>query len=90
MSAISNTLIDGQDRIELVRTEIGRTREVMDRVDTGLLIAEEILESTEKVIEASRRIFPVVVVVVGVVALGIGVGVLISRRRKSSHIPAED
>ncbi len=83
MSNVSNALVDGQDRIELVRTEIGRAREVMDRVDAGLEIAEDILEGTEKVIEASRRVFPVVVVVVGVVALGIGVGVLISRRRKA-------
>jgi len=90
MSTVSGTLIEGQDRIELVRTELSRAREVMDRVDTGLEIAEDILENTEKVIEASRRVFPVVVVVVGVVALGVGVGVLISLRRKSSQIPAED
>ncbi len=89
MSTISNTLLEGQDRIELVRTELGRAREVMDRVDTGLEIAEDILESTEKVIEAGRRVFPVVVVVVGVVALGIGVGVLISRRRKARQAELE-
>jgi hypothetical protein len=47
----------------------------MDRVDTGLGIAEEILENTEKVIEASRRVLPVVVVVAGVVAIGIAAGV---------------
>lgn len=90
MSTVSSTLIEGQDRIELVRTEIGRAREAMERVDTGLLVAENILESTEKVIEASRRVFPVVVVVVGVVALGIGIGVLFSRRRKSGHISEDD
>lgn len=75
MSTLSDTLIEGQDRIELVRTELGRAREVMDRVDTGLGIAEEILENTEKVIEASRRVLPVVVVVAGVVAIGIAAGV---------------
>jgi len=75
MSTVSDTLIEGQDRIELVRTELGRAREVMDRVDTGLGIAEEILENTEKVIEASRRVLPVVVVVTGVVAIGIAAGV---------------
>lgn len=74
MSTVSDTLIEGQDRIELVRTELGRAREVMDRVDTGLGIAEEILENTEKVIEASRRVLPVVVVVTGVVAIGIAAG----------------
>ncbi len=84
MSNVSNALVDGQDRIELVRTEIGRAREVMDRVDAGLEIAEDILESTEKVIEASRRVFPVVVVALGVVALGIGVGVYFSRRAVSA------
>ncbi len=84
MSNVSNALIDGQDRIELVRTEIGRAREVMDRVDAGLEIAEDILEGTEKVIEASRRVFPVVVVVVGVVSIGIAVGVYFSRRAASA------
>ncbi len=84
MSNVSNALIDGQDRIELVRTEIGRAREVMDRVDAGLEIAEDVLESTEKVIEAGRRLFPVVVVVVGVVSIGIAVGVYFSRRAASA------
>ncbi len=84
MSNVSNALVDGQDRIELVRTEIGRAREVMDRVDAGLEIAEDILESTEKVLEASRRVFPVVVVVVGVVSIGIAVGVYFSRRAASA------
>ncbi len=84
MSNVSNALVDGQDRIELVRTEIGRAREVMDRVDAGLEIAEDILEGTEKVIEASRRVFPVVVVVVGVVSIGIAVGVYFSRRAASA------
>ena len=37
MSNISGALEQGQDRLELVRTELGRAREVMDRVDTGLL-----------------------------------------------------
>ncbi len=83
MSNVSNALVDGQDRIELVRTEIGRAREVMDRVDAGLEIAEDVLESTEKVIEAGRRLLPVVVVLACVVGIGIGVGLLISRRRKS-------
>ncbi len=84
MSNVSNALVDGQDRIELVRTEIGRAREVMDRVDAGLEIAEDVLESTEKVIEAGRRLFPVVVVVVGVVSIGIAVGVYFSRRAASA------
>jgi hypothetical protein len=80
MSTVSNTLIEGQDRIELVRTELSRAREVMDRVDTGLVIAEDILENTEKVLQASRRVLPVVLVVVGVVSIGIAVGVYFSRR----------
>ncbi len=84
MSNVSNALVDGQDHIELVRSEIGRAREVMDRVDAGLEIAEDILESTEKVIEAGRRLFPVVVVVVGVVSIGIAVGVYFSRRAASA------
>ncbi len=84
MANVSNALVDGQDRIELVRTEIGRAREVMDRVDAGLEIAEDILEGTEKVLEASRRVFPVVVVVVGVVSIGIAVGVYFSRRAASA------
>ena len=32
MSNISGALEQGQDRLELVRTELGRAREVMDRV----------------------------------------------------------
>jgi hypothetical protein len=80
MSTVSSTLIEGQDRIETVRTELGRARGVMDRVDTGLEIAEDILENTEKALVASRRAFPVVVVVLSVVALGIGVSVYFSRR----------
>lgn len=86
MSTVSSTLIEGQDRIELVRTELGRAREVMDRVDTGLGIAEEILENTEKVIEASRRVLPVVVVVAGVVAIGIAAGVYFSRRAAARKV----
>jgi len=86
MSTVSDTLIEGQDRIELVRTELGRAREVMDRVDTGLGIAEEILENTEKVIEASRRVLPVVVVVAGVVAIGIAAGVYFSRRTAARKV----
>ncbi len=84
MANVSSALVDGQDRIELVRTEIGRAREVMDRVDAGLEIAEDILENTEKVLEASRRVFPVIVVVVGVVSIGIAVGVYFSRRAASA------
>ena len=80
MSNISGALEQGQDRLELVRTELGRAREVMDRVDTGLLIAEDVLETTENVIAASRRVFPVVVVVVGVLAVGVGVGVYFARK----------
>jgi len=89
MSSVSNTLIEGQDRIELVRTELGRAREVMDRVDTGLEIAEDILENTEKVLEASRRLLPVVLVVVGVVGIGIAVGVYFSRRASSQEVDEE-
>ncbi len=89
MSSVSNTLIEGQDRIELVRTELGRAREVMDRVDTGLEIAEDILENTEKVLEASRRLLPVVLVVVGVVGIGIAVGVYFSRRASSQEVDDE-
>ena len=88
MSNISGALEQGQDRLELVRTELGRAREVMDRVDTGLLIAEDVLEPTENVIAASRRVFPVVVVVVGVLAVGVGVGVYFAR--KSSAKKAQD
>jgi hypothetical protein len=84
MSSVSDTLIEGQDRIELVRTELGRAREVMDRVDNGLEIAEDILENTEKVLEASRRVLPVVFVVAGVVGIGIAVGIYLSRRSTPS------
>ncbi len=84
MSTVGNTLIEGQDRIEMVRTELSRAHEVLDRVDSGLEIAEDILENTEKVLEASRRVFPVVVVVVGVVSIGIAVGVYFSRRAASA------
>lgn len=87
MSNISGALEQGQDRLELVRTELGRAREVMDRVDTGLLIVEDVLETTENVIAASRRVFPVVVVV-GVLAVGVGVGVYFAR--KSSAKKAQD
>jgi hypothetical protein len=89
MSSVSDTLIEGQDRIELVRTELGRAREVMDRVDTGLEIAEDILENTEKVLEASRRLLPVVLVVAGVVGIGIAVGVYFSRRASSQEVDEE-
>jgi len=89
MSSVSNTLIEGQDRIELVRTELGRAREVMDRVDNGLEIAEDILENTEKVLEASRRLMPVVLVVAGVVGIGIAVGVYFSRRASSQEVDDE-
>jgi hypothetical protein len=89
MSSVSDTLIEGQDRIELVRTELGRAREVMDRVDTGLEIAEDILENTEKVVEASRRLLPVVLVVAGVVGIGIAVGVYFSRRASSQEVDEE-
>ncbi len=85
MSNISGALEQGQDRLELVRTELGRAREVMDRVDTGLLIAEDVLETTENVIATSRRVFPVVVVVVGVLAVGVGVGLFMSRRNRRQH-----
>lgn len=89
MSSVSDTLIEGQDRIELVRTELGRAREVMDRVDTGLEIAEDILENTEKVLEASRRLLPVVVVIAAVVGIGIAVGVYFSRRASSQEVEEE-
>jgi hypothetical protein len=72
-----------------VRTELGRAREVMDRVDTGLEIAEDILENTEKVLEASRRLLPVVLVVAGVVGIGIAVGVYFSRRASSQEVDEE-
>jgi len=85
MSNISGALEQGQDRLELVRTELGRAREVMDRVDTGLLIAEDVLETTENVIATSRRVFPVVAVVVGVLAVGVGVGLFISRSNRRQH-----
>jgi hypothetical protein len=80
MSNISGALEQGQDRLELVRTELGRAREVMDRVDTGLLIVEDVLETTENVIAASRRVFPVVVVA-ALIGVSVIAGVLISRRR---------
>ena len=86
MSTVSSTLIEGQDRIELVRTELDHARHVIDRVDTGLGIAEDILENTEKVIEASRRALPVVVVVTGVVVIGIVAGVYFSRRAAARKI----
>lgn len=63
-----------------MRTELGRAREVMDRVDTGLLIVEDVLETTENVIAASRRVFPVVVVA-ALIGVSVIAGVLISRRR---------
>jgi hypothetical protein len=85
MSTVSDTLIEGQDRIELVRTELSRAREVMERVDTGLVIAEDILENTEKVLQASRRVLPVVIVVVGIVSIGVAVGVYFSRRSTPSE-----
>ena len=49
MSTVSGTLIEGQDRIEMVRPELSRARQDTDRVDTGLEIAEDILGNTEKV-----------------------------------------
>lgn len=84
MATVSNTLMEGQDRIELVRHELGRAREVMDRVDTGLEIAEEILENTGKVLQASRRALPVVIIVVGVVSIGVALGVYFSHRSSSA------
>ena len=89
MSSVSDTLIEGQDRIELVRTELGRAREVMDRVDAGLEIAEDILENTEKVLKASWRLLPAVVVIAGVVSIGIAVGVYFSRRASSQEVDEE-
>lgn len=83
MTTVISTLMEGQDRIELVRTELGRAREVMERVDTGLEIAEDILENTEQVLQASRRVLPVVLVAVGVVSIGIAVGVYFARRSSS-------
>lgn len=72
----SQTVVDvlenGHDKLVEVRS-------ILDRADSALAVADEVVVRAEEVLVTGRKAMPVVLAVVGVAAL-VGVGVVLWRR----------
>jgi len=68
------------DALDESHAKLVDVRAVLERADSALAVADEVVVRAEEVLETGRRVLPVVLVAAGVVAL-VGVGAYLWRRR---------
>lgn len=83
--AILEIVENGQTRVNDLRHELDRAREVLDRTDAVLATADEGFGKAEAAIVTTKRWTPRVLIVVGAVAVvGVAAIVIMRRRRRDA------
>lgn len=76
------------DVLEDSHDKLVEVRSILDRADSALAVADEVVVRAEEVLVTGRKAMPVVLAVVGVAAL-VGVGVVLWRRSARKRERAE-
>jgi hypothetical protein len=79
--AILEAVETGHGHVTDLRHELDRVRGALDRTDAVLGVTDDARARAENVIEASRRVAPVVLTVLGVAAVAVA-AVLVLRARQ--------
>ena len=81
--AVMEALSESQERVEGLRTELGKVRHALDNTDAVLGIADEGLELAEEAIEEAKKAMPVIITVT-VVITAVAVGAYFWRKRSKA------